>query len=96
MVKVYNRHHKNYPLEAVYIGRGTLYGNPYDLETYGSREKVMRLYIQYIEDNPELKERIINDLKGKNLLCSCKPLACHGDYLLKICNSDINSEENLF
>ena len=30
----------------------------------------------------------IEELKGKDLVCYCKPARCHGDYLLKIANED--------
>lgn len=29
MPKVFNKHHKNAPKNAVYIGRGSIWGNPY-------------------------------------------------------------------
>jgi len=43
---------------------------------YGNVEPERR---QYILDN-------LHTLKGKNLVCFCKPLKCHGDYLLEITN----------
>lgn len=35
---------------------------------------------------PEFILIIKDELKGKNLLCCCAPLRCHGDILLRIAN----------
>jgi hypothetical protein len=39
-----------------------------------------------VEADPELKIRIVEYCRGRNLKCFCKPLRCHGDYLLEISN----------
>lgn len=84
--KVYNISDENRPGDCVYIGRGSYYGNPFRRGQNGTRGQVIQKYIDYVESEPELKQKIIADLKGKNLVCFCKPRACHGDYLIKICN----------
>lgn len=84
--KVYNISDENRPNDCVYIGRGSYYGNPFRRGQNGTRGQVIQKYIDYVESEPELKQKIIEDLKGKNLVCFCKPKACHGDYLIKICN----------
>jgi hypothetical protein len=86
MPKVYNISDENRPNDCVYIGRGSYYGNPFIRGVDGTRGQVIEKYIDYVESNPELKHEIIQDLKGKNLVCFCKPKACHGDYLIQICN----------
>lgn len=94
--KVYNKHHKDAPADAVYIGRGSLWGNRYThlKSSYpgtvqvDSREEAVRLFEEEIRSNPQNILDIINDLKGKNLVCFCAPLACHGDVLLKIANQE--------
>lgn len=88
MVKVYNKNHKNYPEDCVYIGRGSDYGNPFIIGKDGTRKEVIEKYINIIESDENLKKLIKTRLKGKNLLCYCKPKACHGDYLLKISNEE--------
>ena len=37
--------------------------------------------------NPPTRDDIIQDLKGKDLVCWCAPAACHADILLKIANN---------
>ena len=85
--KVFNRHHKNVPSDAVYIGRGSLWGNPFVIGTHGGRNAVCDLFEQLVERDPAFKQRAISSLKGRNLACYCKPARCHGDYLLRIANA---------
>lgn len=66
----------------VYIGRGSKWGNPFKIGRDGTREEVIRKYEKYLLDNPKLMEDL-SELKGKRLACYCKPLACHGDVLIK-------------
>jgi hypothetical protein len=83
--KVYNKH-GNYPPDVRYIGRGSIAGNPYVVGRDGTRDEVCDKYEALIEANPLFKKRLIAYCKGRNLLCFCKPLRCHGDYLLRISN----------
>jgi hypothetical protein len=84
-MKLYNKHHKNAPKEAVYIGRGSKYGNPFIMGKDGNRDEVCDKYEGYVEANPSMKADFISELKGKDLVCYCAPRRCHGDYLIKIC-----------
>lgn len=65
--------------------------NPYKIGKDGTREEVLEKYELYIKKKIENKEVDINELKGKNLFCWCKPEACHGDVLVKILQSKIAS-----
>jgi len=84
MNKVHNRHHATAPIDAVYIGRGSLYGNLFVIgaphpETGKpmTRDDVCDLYEQRILPTLDLTPLI-----GKDLICFCKPLRCHGDSIL--------------
>ncbi len=76
MVRVYNRS-KPHPADAVYIGRGSPWGNPFPISQYQTREQVIERF--RLETLPKLDVR---PLIGKDLVCFCKPKACHGDLLL--------------
>ena len=78
--KVVNRHFEEYD---IYIGRGTKWGNPFEIGKDGNREEVIKLYEIYVKNNPELMNSL-HELKGKRLGCSCKPNKCHGDVLVKL------------
>lgn len=86
MPQLYNRHTGDAPPDAVYIGRGSPYGNPFEIGRDGTRAQVCRKYEEYVMNNPELLERIKTELKGRDLLCSCFPKKCHGDFLLRVAN----------
>lgn len=76
----------------VYIGRGSIWGNPYTHITDGktrakyivsNREEAIEKYREYLENSPQLIRRLW-ELKGKTLGCYCKPLSCHGDVLIEL------------
>jgi hypothetical protein len=71
---------------GVYIGRPSKWGNPFVIGKDGTREDVVRRFEQYLLSNPALIEAARKELKGKDLICFCAPLACHGDILHRIAN----------
>lgn len=79
--RVYNKHHKNYPTDAIYCGRGSLYGNPFIIGKDGNRDEVCNLFESQI-----LPTLDVSLLKGKNLVCFCKPQRCHCDAILEKAN----------
>jgi hypothetical protein len=70
----------------VYIGRPSKWGNPFVIGKDGSRDDVIRKYASYLAGQPKLLAAI-PELKGKTLVCFCKPLACHGDVLAALCEA---------
>jgi hypothetical protein len=74
--------------QFVYIGRGSVWGNPYVLKAGHpnypwipmSRNQVCDLYKERIL--PGLMKSV-HQLKGKTLVCYCHPKRCHGDALVK-------------
>jgi hypothetical protein len=67
----------------IYIGRPSLWQNPFKIGIDGTREEVIEKYREYILNKPELMERL-NELKGKRLGCWCRPQKCHGDILIEL------------
>ncbi len=67
----------------IYIGRGSIWGNPFVIGRDGTRDQVIEKYRNYI-----LKDKVvlsqIYKLKDKILGCYCKPLKCHGDVLIEL------------
>lgn len=92
MPQVYNRHHGDEPDDAVYVGRPTKWGNPYTHLMHGggivvsTRKVAIKKYKEYLLTRPDLKEDAKLELEGKDLVCWCKPGACHADVLLEIAN----------
>ena len=71
----------------VYIGRPSKWGNKFAIGKDGSREEVIVKYERWIRKQPELMGAL-DELRGKVLGCWCKPLACHGDVLVKLVEED--------
>ena len=84
---VHNKYHGTAPPGAVYIGRGSPYGNPYVIGLDGSRNEVCDKYIAYLHSNFALTALVKKELRGKDLVCFCAPRRCHGDHLLSIANA---------
>ncbi len=68
---------------TVRIDRKTKWGNPFVIGKDGSRSEVIAKYKEYIKHRGDLLAEL-NELKGKNLACWCKPLPCHGDVLVEL------------
>mgnify|MGYP003424329969 CR=1 FL=1 len=84
MCKVLNKRSSQ---DGVYIGRPSKFGNRFVIGQHGSRADVIAKYEAWLMSQPALVEAAKRELRGKNLVCWCAPLACHGDVLLRIANS---------
>lgn len=94
MPTVHNKRHNTAPQDAVYVGRPTKWGNPFTHLAEGrtqakfllsSREKALEAYANWIVRQPELMASL-HELKGKDLICWCKPASCHADILMELAN----------
>ncbi len=86
MPKVYNRHYPGVPEDAVSIERGSEWGNPFRIRPGVPRETVLLQFREWALSDPSFVELVKRELRGKDLVCCCKPKACHGDILLEIAN----------
>lgn len=63
----------------VYAGRGSIFGNPFEIGRDGDRAEVIKKYGQWfqflIKDERFVKE--LAKLKNRNLGCYCVPAPCH-------------------
>ena len=69
----------------VYIGRPSKWGNPFVIGRDGSRAEVVAKYRAWIVTQPALMNAL-EELRGRDLVCWCAPLACHGDVLRELAN----------
>ncbi len=88
------------PANTVYVGRPTLWGNPYEIGTHSNAlgravktvEEAVRLYREVIWDAPDARHMAgyaREQLRGKNLACWCRlDQPCHADVLLEIANQE--------
>jgi len=88
MVRVVNRH--AYTGTGTYVGRPGVFGNPYVIGKHGDRAQVIEKYREWLrrewkngcEVKQELLKLVAQAKSGDlTLICSCKPLGCHGDVL---------------
>lgn len=84
--RVHNKYHQTAPPDAVYIGRGSIYGNPFVIGQHGTRDEVCDAYESMLLSDKELMTKVKDTLKGKHLVCFCYPKRCHGDILIRIAN----------
>lgn len=76
----------------LYIGRAnkhfcldeSIWCNPFPLSKY-DRPTSLAMYSKHVYSSPELLVEI-PELEGKILVCYCKPLDCHGDFLSSLAN----------
>ena len=94
MNQILNKHHftkGGLPLDSVYIGRGSIWANPYShkpskfqVTTVGTREEAIEMYRRHLWDQIKSGQITINqllELDDKPLVCFCSPLPCHGEVL---------------
>ena len=84
------------PKDAVYVGRGTRYGNLYVIgepnpDNHGAlftRDEVVEAYRRRWEQaGPEHLEQLRFELGGRDLMCWCRlDQKCHADVLLELAN----------
>lgn len=85
--RVCNKRDNCVPKQAVYVGRPTKFGNPFEIGVDGTRSEVIRKYKAWLRTQPELIAAIRKELAGKDLVCWCAPKACHADVILQIANT---------
>lgn len=69
---------------TVYIGRPSIFGNPFKINGEQDRVKVIEKYNQWVRKQPEVIEAI-RKLKPDDILgCFCSPKPCHGDVIMRI------------
>lgn len=89
--RIHNRKNVGIPSGAVYVGRGSPFGNPFKI-VGGRRDKCLVKYREWLLTQPELISRIKQELKGKDLVCYCAPLLCHAEILRGIAN-DVDEDQ---
>lgn len=75
------------PLDAVYVGRPSPWGNPYKAGKDGTREQVVAKFEVYALERLNKEPDWLKPLVGKDLICWCAPQVCHADVLLRLANN---------
>lgn len=83
MPRVLNKHKDVIPPDAVYVGRGSPWGNPFRVGLDGPRSVVIKRFEKEVLPHLDL-----GPLRGKDLVCFCAPKACHATALMKAANEE--------
>ena len=74
----------------VYVGRPSKWGNPFAIGRDGNRSDVISKYRCWVVTQTGLVNAL-EDLRGKDLICWCAPLACHAQVLHDLANSPVEN-----
>jgi hypothetical protein len=74
------------PPGAVSVVRGTRWGNPFTVGIHAvDNAEAVAMFRAYLAEHPELVDAARRELRGKTLMCFCRPdLPCHADVWLEI------------
>ncbi len=86
--RVLNKKRDRITAGAVYIGRPSKWGNPFQIGRDGDRNAVIAKHREWLKSQPPLLASLA-ELRGLDLVCFCAPLACHGHTLLWLANSGL-------
>jgi hypothetical protein len=75
---VWNKRDPRTPADAVYVGRGSPWGNPFVIGKHGNRDEVCDRFEREV-----LPTLDVTPLQGRDLVCFCAPLRCHADALAR-------------
>ena len=81
------------PPGAIYIGRkngryqlpASKWANRFTVRQEADREAAVASYERWLRSQPQLMAAL-RELYGRDLVCWCAPLPCHGDVLLRLAN----------
>lgn len=77
-MRIWNRRGKNVPKGAVYLGRPTKYGNPYEIGKDGDRHTVVVKHMVWLKLQLEKDPQFLDELKDvTDGICWCAPKECH-------------------
>ncbi len=91
--RVWHAHDPARPAAAVLVDRRTPWGNPFrvgdahPLHNHAMTPAEVIAVHRALWDTPEQRQRIRDELRGKDLVCWCAPEPCHADFYLEVANA---------
>ena len=85
-MQVLNKHQTGVQSDALNIGRGSKWGNPFRIGHDGVRVAVVKKNERWLRDQHPLLHTL-DEFRGCDLVCFCAPRACHGDLLARLANA---------
>lgn len=92
---VWNKRNPRTPVDAVYVGRPTKWGNPFShlpsaraFHRPTREDAIIAFYVWvYEREQAWLREAARRELRGKDLVCWCPPKDCHAWVWVEIANA---------
>ncbi len=88
MNQILNKKHDVIPKDAVYIGRPSKWGNPFEIGNDGTRSEVLEKYTKWILQNPDLIQQAKVEIGNRPMVCWCSPAKCHAEILSKLIHDE--------
>jgi hypothetical protein len=91
--KVLNIRIHGKPQNSVFVGRPSKWGNPFTwkpetlAEYVVPKDEVISAYESWLKKQKRLLKEAKIELRGRDLVCFCKPSPCHADILIREVNS---------
>lgn len=102
-MRVYNKRHNDAPSDAIYVGRGSDFGNEWShmkgtraMYSTSTREEAILSFDLWLNSEPNMVEKVKTELKGKSLVCYCSPEPCHAEVLMRVANDESRWWRNWF
>jgi|GEM_PF-614211 len=89
--RILNRHDTGdvLPPGSVYVGRPSRWGNPFSIQSHGTREAAIAAHRAWLWGQPGLLVDIRHELRGRDLVCWCAPKRCHAETLRAAANAPL-------
>lgn len=85
MPRVLNKYRDPITIGAINIMRPHRGGNKFEIGKDGTRDEVCDKYEKWAPQQ-EWWTMLLKKCRGHDLVCCCKPLRCHGDFILREAN----------
>lgn len=107
MIQVLNKaDQKESTWDDVYVGRNSPLGNPFKVKHSDERAECIERYkdwlcLKIFKKDPEIRQQLNTIVKkhlegNVNLMCWCKPMACHADFIKKIVELKLTYKGGLY
>ena len=83
-MRILNRKTDAIPPDAIYVGRGTKFGNPFRIGPHATRAQVIERYHRWLWvkiKTGRITHADLRALDGHDLVCSCAPAPCHAEII---------------
>lgn len=74
--------------DVVYVGRPSVWGNPFTMKDEADRDRVCDLFDKYAAWRLQYEPEWLLPLRGKVLGCYCAPKRCHAETLDRLANKE--------